>query len=787
MLKANRTYLLLLIIFAFSFIYRMTLMLWAGFPSGADIGLHSSVIHSITGSGNTNFLYNAYQMGGGISLTFPGYHIFASALIMMTGLPEYVAQVAIVSLFSSLIVLCTFLITKSVWNQSAAFIVAILAAISRFDIEMLLWGGYPNVITLLLIPITLYLYLQKNRFSLTPFLISTSILVGSIFLTHSLSAAIFVGVTLLTVLFVMVAPNTFGASRKTGIYWLIPMVAGAILVAPFVINAIPTYMHGNSSSPGVQGVNDINSAILSTRILPLEWVLPLFLIILAFALFSKRYSGRFFTLPTLLLSMWLFVPLFLTQGYLFGFIIDYNRFLYFIIFPTIIFVAVLINHGSEFFADVVKTYRLFASQTQKPKKDPDKRVVWLSAHLTNKACYSGVLLFFLLFSFIALPIFMTPSQGIGQTIQSYYQVMNDPGWQGIQWAKQNTPANSVFVSDALYGWWFGGFAQRPTLSAVDPQYITSARELAPAKNASYLLDTDYVIDNGYFQVREDGGYISRHNPEVLAHIKNYYFPYAFFNFDNDQTIISLKNGQVGELYNLSRVPVIDMHIEGNANAESIIITHGNDLFNFTQTVTVYAASNESTTKMVQFFADITQSIQTDNPAVTLDTLQLRLPTKGTLPPIIAGDYSVMGLVDTSMKTIGQIIFPNQQSRPYYILTPKGSQYSPIDMFYTLASKTNEFSFSMGVYQYTDQQAANSTFEELVEQNTQTYLTEMETYVPPLKAETNFYVFDYKKALADWNISYLILRDFEQLTKFAKDPAFSLVFINSEVAIFKING
>ncbi len=104
MLKANRTYLLLLLIFAFSFIYRMLLMLWSGFPSGADIGLHNSVIHSITGSGNTNFLYNSYQMGGGISLTFPGYHIFASGIILMTGLPEYVAQAAIVSLFSSLIV-----------------------------------------------------------------------------------------------------------------------------------------------------------------------------------------------------------------------------------------------------------------------------------------------------------------------------------------------------------------------------------------------------------------------------------------------------------------------------------------------------------------------------------------------------------------------------------------------------------------------------------------------------------------------------------------------------------
>ena len=86
MLKANRTYVLLLLIFTFSFVYRMVLMLWSDFPPGADIGLHNSVIYSITGSGNTDFLYNFYQMGGGISLTFPGYHIFTSSIIMMTGM-----------------------------------------------------------------------------------------------------------------------------------------------------------------------------------------------------------------------------------------------------------------------------------------------------------------------------------------------------------------------------------------------------------------------------------------------------------------------------------------------------------------------------------------------------------------------------------------------------------------------------------------------------------------------------------------------------------------------------
>ena len=157
-------------------------------------------------------------MGGGLSLTFPGYHIFAAGIIMMTGMPDYMAQAVIVALFSSLIVLCAFLITRRVWSESAAFIVAFLVAVSRFDMEMLLWGGYPNVITLLLIPLTFYLYLQRDRFTLTPFLVSTSILVGSIFLTHSLSAAVFVGITVATVLFVMISPKTFGTSRKNVLY-----------------------------------------------------------------------------------------------------------------------------------------------------------------------------------------------------------------------------------------------------------------------------------------------------------------------------------------------------------------------------------------------------------------------------------------------------------------------------------------------------------------------------------------------------------------------------------------
>jgi hypothetical protein len=772
MLNINRKHLILLLVFAFSFIFRMLLMFWDTYPSGADIGLHNSVIHSITGSGNTNFLWNFYQIGGGVSLTFPGYHIFTAGVILMTGLPDYIAQAVVVSLFSSLIVLCAFLITKSVWTESAAFIVAFLVAISRFDIEMLMWGGYPNVVTLMLIPLTFYLYLQKDRFSTVPFLVSTSILAGSIFLTHSLSAAIFVGVTALTVLFVLVSPKTFSTSRKTGLYWLLPIIFGVILVSPFLANAVPAYLQENSSAPGVQGVSDITSAILSTRILPWYLVFPLFAILAGFALFSKKYSGRFVTLPVFLLCVWLFVPLFLTQSYLFGFIIDYNRFLYFVILPVMVFIAVLIDHGSEFFANVVDTYRVLTSHVQKAQKITNQKIAWLSARMTQKTVYGGFVLFFLLFSFIFLPIFMTPSLGVGETIQSFYQVMNNSGYEAINWAKADTTANSVFVSDALYGWWFSGFAQRPTYSAVDPQYLTLSRELNGSQFARNLLDTDYLVDNGLVQVREDGGYIARHNPEILATLNWTYFPYSFCTFASSQNEIKYEvNGSLQSVY-LDQLTVNQMRMEKDSDHVTILVSRGNDFFNYTQFTTLYRGSR---------FVNLTSTLDSTVSGVSFDWLNIDVQCKGT--QISYDDERTIALIDVGVKTFGQLIFAANQPN----VTTKVENPRLIDLEYRLQNQNQaEIQILAGAYSadnnpdiYKDDETIQTYFDPVI-------ATNLNSAQPPVNVDFK-QSFDYQDSMQAYNVSYVICRTPELQPKFMRDPTFSLVFINSEVAIFKVKG
>ena len=756
----SKKYLLLFLILAFSFVYRVMLMLWANFPPGADIGLHNSVIHSITPLGNVDFLWNNYQMGGGLSLTFPGYHIFVAQVILFSGLPDLLAHTFVVALFSALIVACAFLITRKIWSEPAAFVVAFLVAVSRFDIEMLLWGGYPNVITLMLMPLIFYMFLQSKRFSLPIFLTSASILCGTLFLTHSLSALVFDGTVFVVVVFAAIFSRQLGVTKKRLTLWLAPLLFGAIIILPFLVNAGPAYLGANSET-FTGGVSDIRDALLSTRILPWELLAPLAGCVILFFLYSREYKGKFLTISSLLLSLWVLVSVAFTQGYLVSFYIDYNRFLYFTLLPVLILIAVVIDHAATFFSRVADTYLSVTRETWQSNKLAFKLVPYLK----RKNFYAGIMLFFLIFAFFALPFFMPPQQAT--TVQNFYQVMTNPAYEAIQWAKQKTPSNSIFVSDALYGWWFGGFAQRPTLSAVDPQYLTLAREFEPAKAAKDLLDTDYIIGNGLVQVREDGGYISRHNPMFLANISSWsYFPYPFFNFKDKETTVTLSDGINNELFPLSQLQVTEMHVENASDWASIYVSKENDLFSYTQILTVYRG-------LLFVKMSVTFEPKVEDAAVV--EVIFTLESKGE--PI---DYdSTVGFYDEGAKVLGQLIFAEAQpifneGGPTLIYNFSKDSKAELELWASAFSVSNALTTL-------DDPKTETFLGRLIKGNLASYQK-----VPnDVAGFPNIDVFDYKKALADWNVSYIAVRDSEIIPKFASDPAFSLLFINDGVSIFLV--
>ena len=772
MFKLSKRRVLLLSILIFSFAYRLLFMLWAAYPPGADIGLHNSVIYSIIGKGNVDFLFNNYQMGGGLSLTFPGYHIFVSYVILLTGIPDFIAHSLVVSLFSTLIVAVAFLVTRKLWGQSTAFIVAFLVAISRFDIEMLVWGGYPNVITLALIPLVFYIYLQRERFSLFPFLLVTSLLAGAIYLTHSLSAVVFVSFALAFVVFGLVFSRKIGVTKKQAAVWILPIFLGAVIVSPFLVHAVPAYLGANSET-FTGGVSDIRLALLSTRVLPAEIVVPLFACVILFFLFSKEYKGKFLSVPSLLLTLWIVVPMVFTQGYWVGLYTDYNRFLYFVLFPLFILIGMVVDHSSRLLSQVAHAYLSTPREKLQPWKGVDELETRLKPYLIRKNIYSGFLLALLILLFLFVPIFLTPWEGT--RVQGFYQVMDDPGYDAIQWARANTPQGSVFVSDALYGWWFGGFAQRPTLSAVDPQYLTLAREFEPAKAAKNLLDTDYSIDNGLIQVREDGGYIARHNPMFLAKLNWTYFPYPFFNFNNGDTIISLSYGGDVKFFDLTQLSVMEMKLENNSDQAEVSILKGNDFFNFTETLTVYRNRR---------FVNMSIAIDSVAEGVSLLSFDLILHIRGEL----INKTDTVGLFEEGSKVLGQLIYAENHPEEVKLITSENP--SGLEFVYNLhGDSSGKLQLFLSAFSVSDRQDLyqntvtweNPYLNGLLDGNLRTYLSPNQERSGDLPLD----VFDYRKALVDWNISYIACRESEVLPKFIRDPAFSTVFINDEVAVFKV--
>jgi hypothetical protein len=760
--KATKTHVLLLAIFAFAFVYRIGLLLWQTYPPGSDIGFHAGVINSITQSGNTNFLWNYYQMGGGAELEFPGYHIFASEIIMLTGMPNYLAQAIIAALFSSLIILAVFLVTRIVWNEPAAFIAAFLVTLSPSDIDIICWGGYPNIIVLFLIPLTFYLFLKIDKTTQIPFLISTSLLTASIFLTHSLSAAVFAGITSVTLLAILIFPRIFNESRKNVLHWLLSIIVGATFVSPFLASAASVYLN---ESVIITGSTEIQQALLVHRTVPVWMVLALFTCIVAFFVLSKSIRGRFFSLPVFLLIIWLSVPLVLTQGYLVGLYVDAMRFPFFLIYPVIILFSIMTYYSSSYFAKVLCIQFGSKRQNGKTNQPFEKLRLRILARINYRilcATFLSVLLLILLFG---LPIFRFPWDGV--KVQSFYQVMNDNGYQAIEWTRENTPLDSVFVSDMAYGWWLAGFGQRPTITNVDLQVITLAREVSISKNVSYLLDTDYVIDNGYIQVREDGGYVSRHNPLFLAYLNHTNSPYGFFQFKSSQITLLTHDGINSQFINVAELPVTGMQLVGaNSDGPSIIINRANSNFSYQEITTVAKG---------ELFANMTIMIQTSNPNISLDWLNLLINSQGIFQQPFS---NTLAILDPDMKECGQLIFAQIQ--------PIISNFSPqnpciTQLSYSLQGKsTAEIQILVGMYPVSESDIQNPMSQSGLKGVLSANLQNPKT-APNLPITT----FDYKVALQEYNVSYIANRDFELNHKYASDPEFSLAFINSEVAIFKV--
>ena len=226
---------------------------------------------------------------------------------------------------------------------------AITTFFEVIDIFILLWSGYPNIVTLMLIPLTFYLLLEKSRFSRLPRITVTSLLSAAIFLTHSLSTLMFIAIIFASVFIAFCFPHRVGVDRKDVLEWLVPLFIGGLVVSPFLIQAAPFYLNLNSAVY-TGGLPNIENVLLPMRLVPMEIVLPFFVCFFLYLVFFTYMHRKLIQFQTVLLLSWLIIPTVLTQSYLVGLYTDYERFLYFANLPLIILVGTGIFLGARLLA-----------------------------------------------------------------------------------------------------------------------------------------------------------------------------------------------------------------------------------------------------------------------------------------------------------------------------------------------------------------------------------------------------------------------------------------------------
>ena len=187
-------------------------------------------------------------------------------------------------------------------------------------------------------------------------------------------------------------------------------------------------------------------------------------------------------------------------------------------------------------------------------------------------------------------------------------------------------------------------------------------------------------------------------------------------------------------------------------------------------------TNNTTNRLTDFNHDWNRAVD----GVSLDWLDFIVNSKGYAQAL---QSNTIALLDEGVKAFSQLVF-NKEQPNVDLVNPDNPCIFTLD--YNLQGKAKaEIQMAVTAYSVSDdlsiyqsQETKNGYFNPIIAKNLNSY-REQASDSPSVE------VFDYQKALDDWNISYIACRDSEVIPKFAKDPAFSLVFINNDVAIFMV--
>jgi hypothetical protein len=411
----------------------------------------------------------------------PLYHILLATLIAFTGATSIEQLLflmkALTALIDWLLIFSVYLMGAKFFGKKYGVLASALMLLSFPLYEINLWGGYTAMLSLAFMCL-LFVYLPLAMKELKHVLV-TFVAAFSLVLSHQF--ATFLAIIILPSFILVMLITSRGKHLKV---WIAAILGGGI--AFFLYYLPPIIAHSDVLISHVffeqkTMLFQIPATTLNGFMINFGFIFFFAFagILLAFFKLRENKNLSFY----LLLSLSFFVPLVLSQSYLFGLYLPYQWFTYYLLPSMAIFAAVSFSLIIDLF---------FASYRN--IKNGRKRLMKIIS-------VSIVLLLFL----VLLLRFQTVAGRIHESAY-FYSTSDVNGYDAALWLKANFPNAATVVVTEKPGSWFGVYSNKSTIAETNP--ILNRNVIAES-----VLGLSYEVEHPLTQVRTyvAKGYISDEN------------------------------------------------------------------------------------------------------------------------------------------------------------------------------------------------------------------------------------------------------------------------------------
>ena len=491
------------------FVFTVNQMSMDGILSGNDPAVHLEKAKIVVM--NRGIIYSEFPWYP------PLFHTFLAILLLFAGnLDVMVASLLlkfVVATINVLILLSTYLLCRRLLGRGVATASAVFTMLSVPLFEMISWGGYPDFLGIAYIPFIFYIMNKDYGASVKTFLLF--LLTFTLVLTHHLSAFVFF------IVFLPVFLISTVRSKREFLAFIAVILGGSLAILAWYADAILRY-----SNVFIYHVFfELKEAVYIIPSVSVDALIKTFGVTLLLALagipltlflLKRRKNLSAFTL----FALWIVIPFFLSQSYLFGLFLNYDRFIYFLATP----IAILAG---------VTTYSL----AKVPTFIASKLFLRMKKHkmLNSAQIFTLIILVGLFFSQLYLSL-----QRL-QSFPQYYEVSGVDGYNAGMWLKQNFVSNGTVVVSNKPGNWLRVISDHETIEETMSPFFGTQNVISDT-----ILNQCYETDNILTLAREYTSGSSISGQAIYVSVSNVWqkvlsipdsYVYIIYNGTDDKEVV----------------------------------------------------------------------------------------------------------------------------------------------------------------------------------------------------------------------------------------------------------